>query len=50
MRNSRVHLLKFFCLGKKKLRVKRRGRYFAQNQTFLDSVLSVGVLKLQLLL
>ena len=45
-----VHLVKFFCLGKKSYERKRRGRYFPQNQFFTDSVSSVEVLKWQSLL
>ena len=47
MENSVVHLVKVFLLGKNSYdEQKRRCRYFAQNQFFMNSVLSVEVLKL----
>ena len=39
MRNLMVHLIKFFCLGKKRYEQKLRGMYFFQNLFFMDGFL-----------
>ena len=46
MKNSMVHLDKFFLLVKRCYEKKRKCRFFVQNQFFTDSILSVVVLKL----
>ena len=45
MKNSMVHLDKFFLLVKRCYEQKRKCRFFVQNQFFTDSILSVVVLK-----
>ena len=46
MKNSMVHLDKFFLLVKRCYEQKHKCRFFVQNQFFTDSILSVVVLKL----